>query len=272
MPDALTSAYQRELRRTRDKVGDAVAAHWLSLGTYNEADVPRFVAKIAPVVVAGQSRAIALSSAYSAKKLGIKPIGVSAAAVIPKLRNSVPLAEVYRRPFVKVWTDLGGGDDLEYAIQTGGDQARSTSLMDVALATMAAYVAFASQLNGALDEGAGGEIVAWRRVADASCCEYCSMLDGVHTGPSQPQPLHNRCGCTAEPITRSASPGSFAQFAGPGATFDDAEIHEHGELGPVIGKAGDSFTGPSQINPKDYGTFDDFAAARAAERGHAAAA
>jgi len=137
---------------------------------------------------------------------------------------------VYQRPFVTVWTALKNGDDYSDAVDAGQARAESSSSMDVALAMTAAYTLF-----GFLSE----QIVAWVRVADGGCCDYCQTLDGIHTGPTEPQPLHNFCGCTADPITRQSKSDSFIR---PGDTLGDVTIHQHGELGPVITKAGDHFT------------------------------
>lgn len=233
MVDRLTFAYQGQLRRTREAVGSAVANQWQRLGSYNEADVPEFVDRITPIIAAGQTRAVALSNAYVSRKLSSVPFGLNVPDLRSTLRNGTPPQTVYRRPFVTVWTALKNGDDYGDAVQAGQAQAESSSLMDVALAMTAAYVAF-----GALSASSGEEIVAWRRVAESPCCDYCQMLDGVHTGPTEPQPLHNRCGCTADPITRR-SPGNHV---GEGDTIGDVTIQQHGELGPVITQAGDHFT------------------------------
>lgn len=244
MPDALTGAYQRQLKMTRNAVGDAVGRQWKHLGSYNEADVPRFVDAVSPIVAAGQSRAVALTSAYLSRKLGQPPMGLTMAG-LPPIRNGVPLDVVYRRPFVRVWsalkaldgeTDDGEDDGYDYAVQLGEDQATSNSLMDIALATMASYVGFALLSKGG--------IRGWVRRADPGCCSYCQDIDGAYTGPDEPQPLHNRCGCTADPVTSDDLGGASLS---PGSTHGDTAIHEHGELGPVIAKKGDSFAGPEDI-------------------------
>ena len=243
MVDKLTLAYQAHLRSTRAAVSDAVGAQWRALGSYNEADVGRFVSAVSPVVSAGQIRAVSLTQAYVARKTGSPIVGVDVPALQATLRNGVGSDVVYRRPFVRVWTTLkriGAGDeegDYETAVQVGQNQAESNSDMDIALAMMAAYVALGSSSS---DSGSEDEIVAWRRVADGNCCDYCQMLDGVHTGPDEPQPLHNRCGCTAEPIMRRSR--ITGDLASPGDSIEGVTIHQHGELGPVISRKGDSFT------------------------------
>lgn len=242
MGSSLTAAYQGQLKATRNAVGDAVAHQWRSLQTYNEADVPRFVGKVAPIIEAGQARAVALTSAYVARKTGSPIAGLSLSS-LPPIRNGVLPDVVYRRPFVGVWSALGDDDydgDYEAATNVGLEIAKSSSLMDVALTVMAAYVGFAALGSG---------IKAWRRVADPGCCDYCQSIDGSYTGPDEPQPLHNRCGCTADPVTNEVS--SDAKFLSPGATHEDTQIQDHGELGPVITARGDHFAGPSEIPAGD---------------------
>jgi len=271
MPTLLTLNYQDALRRTRHAVGDAVGKHWDALGHYDKADVPRFVAAVKPIVKAGQARAIALSDAYLAKLTktptpGIDPSLVSGAAV----RNGVSPDDEYEAPFVNVWTSLKNDGDWQAAVQSGRDRAVSSSLMDVALSTMASYVLFGQMNNSQADES--GQIVAWRRVAEAGCCEFCQEIDGAHTGPDTPQPLHNRCGCTAEPIYGRSRPEG--KYLDAGTTIGVTTIQDHGELGLVITQKGDSFTGPeavvsaakSAVDPKNFSSYEAFAAARAAER------
>lgn len=242
MPNALTAAYQQQLKMTRNAVGDAVGRQWQRLGTYNEADVPRFVDAVSPIIAAGQSRAVALTSAYVARHTGSPIAGLSLDS-LPPIRNGVPPNVVYRRPFVGVWSALADDNydgDYEAATDIGQEMAKSSSLMDVALTVMAAYVGFSALGTG---------ITAWRRVADPGCCAYCQNIDGAYTGPNEPQPLHNRCGCTADPVTHEVP--SDATYLNAGSTHDDTAIQEHGELGPVIADKSDHFTGPSGIPAGD---------------------
>jgi len=250
MVDKLTLAYQAHLRSTRAAVSDAVGAQWRALGSYNEADVDRFVSAVSPIVSAGQMRAVALTQAYVAKRSNRPVVGIDVPNLQAGIRNGVAPSVVYRRPFVRVWTQLKKGqedyrdDNFDYAVDLGQQTAEGNSNMDVALAVTAAYV-----ILGLLSGGDGdNEIVAWVRDAEASCCAYCQMLDGVHTGPTEPQPLHTGCGCTAHEIYRGHHiPGVNVS---PGSSIDDVTIHEHGELGPVIGRKGDGFTSINDLTAR----------------------
>jgi hypothetical protein len=76
-------------------------------------------------------------------------------------------------------------------------------------------------------------------------------------------PIHERCHCGVLPIVGGKDPGrnlnedEFKHIygeAGSTAREDLAkvrvEVHEHGELGPVLRKKGDNFRGPSDVKPR----------------------
>jgi hypothetical protein len=241
MADKLTLAYQAELKKTRLMTGSRVQETWKRLGSYNEDDVPRFLAQVEPIVRAGQQRASSMTSAYLSRKLNVPPVAVPLNEVVARVRNGTPMAEVYRRPFVEVWGDLHDNQSWADAVQSGGKRAFSISGMDVLLAFTAAMVVFSAV------RGAGERVVGYQRISDPNCCEYCSMLDGVVTGPDEPMPIHNNCGCTADPLLRETAAERDSPPAEPGDTVDKAAIEEHGEYGPVITVAGQRFTGPSDL-------------------------
>lgn len=73
-------------------------------------------------------------------------------------------------------------------------------------------------------------------------------------------PLHGRCKCTVLPIINSVDPGRVLNKNALGQLYKAAgstgardlkkvryTIHEHGELGPVLGMHGQNFTGPADI-------------------------
>lgn len=240
MRNALTAAYQSHLKATRGVVSAAVGHEWRKLGSYDRADIPRYLDRVVPIVQAGQARAVALTSAYLARTIGQPIVGLPVADLSgAAVRNGTPPDTVYTRAFIGVWADLKNGVAWDDAVAAGDSRVQSSAEMDVALSSRAATLAF-----GARD---GSQIVGWRRVADSSCCDYCQAIDGAHTGPTEPQPLHNRCGCTAEPITKTSSLHSAEPFLLAGVVIGDVAIHQHGELGPVIGQKGDNFTSEADL-------------------------
>jgi len=249
---SLTQAYQSELKRTRHAVADRVAANWRRLPDLRDERIPGFLAATLPVVKAGQGRAVALTSAYLSKKLGVAPVGLDVESLVgANARGGVDPAEVYRRPFITARAAIFS-IGIAAATEKGLSRLMATADMDVALSGRDANLAFAGQ--------SGDQIIGWTRVADGGCCDFCQSIDGATTGPDEPQPLHNRCGCTADPITHSSSPGfsgfGLGSILAAGVVIGEGiaavMIHEHGELGPVIGAAGDNFAGPDDLNDPGY--------------------
>jgi hypothetical protein len=88
-------------------------------------------------------------------------------------------------------------------------------------------------------------IYGFQRVADAGACDFCQAIDGAYCKSADASPLHPRCGCSLEPLT-SPHPGAAWLPDGTHVT-DTYAIHDHGELGAVIGAPGDAFTTEAQI-------------------------
>ena len=242
--DTLTQAYQAELKKTRQVVADRVAEMFRTLPNYYDDQVPGFVARAVPVVQAGQQRAVALTTAYSSRKLGVAPVGVDTAAIIDGVRGDVTANDVYARPFVTVRAAIASVG-ISTAVVMGINRLRSTANMDVQMASRDAL--------GPLADALGKRVTGWTRVAEPSCCDFCQELDGVTTGPTEPQPLHNNCGCTAEPEVTGLGLASMAA----GTVFGMVAIHEHGELGPVITDKHDDFTSELDFTAKQKRLYQD---------------
>lgn len=188
----LTANYQQSLKRTRTATSNSVRRIWKALPAYNEAEVKEFLKKVLPIVNAGQRKAIAQTSAYLSMKTKTPIIGLNAPKVVKSAKNDMTPEQVYRTPFIATWGALSDGADYEDAVMQGENEAAGMSQMDIALAAGAAMYAWGDQSSE--------EIVAWVRVAEGGACEFCQSVDGAHTGPDEPMPLHRDCGCTADPI------------------------------------------------------------------------
>lgn len=221
---ALTDAHIEAQRRLRVMVAQAVGTAWTSLPAYDEEQVPTFTATAASVVVAGQRQSVALTNAYLARALGRQPLPLDTPAIIAALRGDATPGEVYRRPFVTVWTALKAGSEFEAAVAAGLARATSTASMDVQMAMRAASNAV---------QAADDRIYGFQRAADPGACSYCSMLDGAYVKSADAMPMHNGCGCGLEPLT--------APHPRAASLPDGVAVHEHGELGPVLGDPAHSF-------------------------------
>lgn len=112
--------------RILEATAAAVRQAWLNLGTYDAADVPRFIAKVQPIVERAAAQIAALVDTTSAQLAGTRPIGV--AARIPETlvnpRNT-PLEDVWRRPFFDHWGRLSAGKDWQASIEASASRASS---------------------------------------------------------------------------------------------------------------------------------------------------
>jgi hypothetical protein len=226
----LVSAHLQAQARLRQIVFTAIATIWHGLGTYDEADVERFVDAAVPIVLAGQTQAVALTEAFILRRLGLEPIGLDVAELTgAAMRGGVPLEEVYRRPFVNVWTALGKNVPWEAAVHAGEARATASAEMDVQLSHRAAY--------GAMQQ-AEPRIKGYRRRANGGACTFCQLVNGAFVKSANAMPLHNRCGCGLDPVMQDVMVTS---------TPEGVAVHQHGELGPMLTSPDDHFTHESEI-------------------------
>ena len=241
--DALTQAYQSELKKTRLLVADRVGGIFKDLPDYYDERIPGFLDEALPVVRAGQERAIALTTAYASQVLNTAPVGIDVPKIIESVRGGVSSADVYARPFVTVRSAIMS-IGIAAAVVKGTNRMMGTATMDVQMASRDALGPLASAL--------GQRVTGWTRVADPNCCDFCLELDGITTGIDEPQPLHNNCGCTATPNTTGLGIGSLVA----GSVVAAVAIREHGELGPVITGKDDGFTSLDDFTKKQRRQYE----------------
>ena len=236
---ALTQAHiraQAELRRT---VSAIIAGIWARLGHYDQADVDPWLADALPVVAGAQSQSIALTSAFIAMSLKVPAFGVADPAKLAgaAVRGGTPPADVYTRPFITVWTALKNGQPWQDAVAQGQARAESAASMDVALSSRATF----AEAQDTVTTDGGDNIIGYQRVADGGACDFCAEINGAFCYNADASPLHNHCGCGLEPIM-SKFPSDATILPDHPSETDAYAIHDHGELGAVIGAPGDNFT------------------------------
>lgn len=225
MASALASAHIEAERRIRVAAERAVRSIWESLPGYDRENVDEWLSKVLPVVLASQRQSVMITDAYLARALERRPLGVDSAELAASLRGPVAPGEVYERPFVTVWTALKGGTAYPDAVNAGLARATGTAAMDV-------QMAMRSTANAVQD--VDDAIFGFQRVADPGACEFCSLVDGAYVKSADAMALHNHCGCGLEVLT---SPHSLAATLPSGVA-----VHQHGELGPVLGSPDHDFT------------------------------
>ncbi|HET7588606.1 MAG TPA: hypothetical protein VFK14_00250 [Solirubrobacterales bacterium] len=245
MLSPLAEAHIEAERRLRLLTSQTVGDIWKSLPGYDRQNVDQWLSEVLPVVLGAERQSAALTEGYIARALDRLPEGVDVDALIgAALRNGVPPAEVYERPFVNVWTALKDGRSFADAVESGLARATSTAAMDVQLAMRSTASAV---------QAADPSIFGYTRVADATACSFCLEVDGTYVKSADAMPLHNRCGCGLEPQTephRGAvllPDGTQIREHAYGPLNDNIAIHLHGELGPVLTGAHDHFTSESEI-------------------------
>lgn len=175
------------------------------------------------------------------------------------IRNGVPPAEVYARPFVDVWTALGDLDlALEEAIQRGATRIEELVDTDLSLAHDWTVRDLIGQTR----------VVGYRRVlVGATNCALCIVASTQRYKSSQLKGIHPGCNCVVRPIfgeddAPHVLDGDLLQqvHAEIGLKFGVSDraarkidyrkillTREHGEYGPTLTYSTDRFTGPDDL-------------------------
>lgn len=256
----------------RTRVQTFAAARYAA-GDYRDADMARFISQVTPVVLAGRRQVSAITDAYLTQVLqasGIKaprrgPIDTAA------LRG-VDVQDVYARPYQAVWTSLSKGDAFDAAVAAG-----TSRLMDLISTDM--QMAKTYTARDVLTHSKG--VTGYARVpSGVNTCTLCEIASTQMYSREDLMPIHPGCGCGVEPVTRdnpwdqsaadsnlenihqavadrfgSSSNGArdvgLGKVDSHGRAISDytglVVVRDHGEIGPILLRAGDHFTGPAAL-------------------------
>lgn len=261
--------YRDALIDVRKRVSARVDRNWRDLGSWDEADVDRFLARTLPVVDAGQRRTVSLTDAYLARVARRRAVGLVADDLVGSaVRNGTDPADVYRRPFVQLWSALKAGTQFSDAMNAAGARAAQSAATDVSLTMRASADAFDAQAEES-------KIIGWERVLDPDACAFCATASTQRYKSANLEPLHANCQCGIAPVfaendraikdfnrqvlrnMKDANAGKDApywkarHFRVDGQTGEvilpDVAVHTHGELGPVLADAAHAFTSAADI-------------------------
>lgn len=278
-PVTLAEAHILTQARLRALAVQAVANAWQSLPAYNLVNVAQFLAIVVPIINAAQRQSAALTNAYLGQATGRPPLPLDVQKVIgPAIRNGTPPEVVYRRPFVTTWTALKrlppepprsppapaapapavtpasvlapatvvppaarvvepAPERVIQARNAGLAHAKASAAMDVQN-TMRHTL----KLIGDTDI----LILGYRRVPDATACDFCKLIAGRRYLTSELQPVHANCGCGVDVITE-ANRGDFFGKLENDLSIPGVAVREHGELGPLLVDPDDHFTTEDEI-------------------------
>ncbi len=260
---AETQAHIAANTRLQEIAATAAAAAWLGLGSYDEEDVPRFLARVVPVILAAQRQSVVLTVAFLARAIGRRPaavdvtqlVGAAIRTATPEViaasqrgglalasdATGVPPEVVYRRPFVAVWSDLSKGTPWADAVNAGRERVEATAAFDAQNAMRHTLRAV-----GEADD----LILGYRRVPDSDACDFCKLIAGRRYLTSDLMEVHPRCQCGVDIIT-AENRGDFTgkrendlAITRDGVT---AAVVTHGELGALLVNGAHGFTGLDDI-------------------------
>lgn len=252
--------------RSRAKVREASArfarASWLSLGSWRDRDVDRFVSRVVPHVVGARRQVATLQSSYIPMVAGGKRAPV---IDVTDLRG-VPDVEVYRRPAVEMRTQLAKGAPFATAQKAALRRLESLVTTDLQMASV-------RQSRESMAEA--GVRMFQRTLGEGNAhCALCVIASTQRYYIENLLPIHPGCGCGVAPYdgpdvwvinrtlleaTHEAVEARFGMSDRGGRVISDEESgrvdgylnlivqHEHGEIGPVLGWRGDKFTGPDDF-------------------------
>jgi hypothetical protein len=227
----LARAHIEVERRLRLATVTALERIWRNLPGYDRANVDQWLSQVLPFVAAAQRQSVAVTEAYLARAMGRPPLGLNPDNLIgAAVRNGTSPEEVYKRPFVSMWSSLGSGNQWQDAFGAGLARATGSAAMDPQLSMRAT----ADAVNSA-----DPNMYGFTRVADDGACDFCEAIDGAYVKFGDAMELHPNCGCSLEPNTE---PHRLAAKLPSGVA-----VHQHGELGPVLAAPGEHFTGPSGL-------------------------
>lgn len=230
---AMMAAYLAATAALRSRLLALTAVAFAGQGDYRDAAADAFVAAMVPLVQASQQTMASLTSAYLAHLTSATAGGTTAPVGVPpellsNLRGA-DLAQVYRRPYVQVWTDLSKGKPLDTAVAAGNRRAQSIVATDLQMArTKAAQVVMQNDKR----------VTGYRRVlVGAHSCGMCIVASSVRYHKSNLMPIHPGCDCAIAPILGHGDPGRTIDSAilSEGATeqaigTEGMKFFEHGDV------------------------------------------
>ena len=241
---------------------------FLGLGSWRDADADEFIAQAVPLIQGGQRSLAALTAAFVAAQaseaLGttIAPPGVPDDEAI-ELRVGIDAEAVYRRPFATVYNALAKGKNLTTAVELGRARLEQIAEMDLqqtyARASRAAMQGLPSDARPRF----------WRRVLTGlENCALCTIASTQRYTVEDLNPIHPNCDCQVQGIF-GRDPGQVIERdlleqvhaavedltgqADRGARAPDYRqlmvqmTPQHGEVGTLLVRPRDRFTGPGDL-------------------------
>ena len=241
---------------------------FLGLGAWRDADADRFVAQAVPLLQGSQRALAGLTAAFIAEQAAaglrrtVAPPGLPDSEVL-ELRAGIDAEAVYRRPFVELYTALKQGKSMTDGLRLGRVRLAEIAEMDMQQTYSRASRAALRALPAA------DRPRFWRRVLTGlENCALCVVASTQRYTVEDLSPIHGGCDCEVQGLW-GPDPGQVIEpellervheavrdLTGQedrGAREPDYRellvqmTAEHGELGPLLVRPRDHFTGPSDL-------------------------
>jgi hypothetical protein len=208
---AIVANYNTSATSLRGALADAVMGRFDRLTSWRDDDAEAFASSAADLVEGAQQAMASITDAYLAALLtdllgvDVQPLGVD----LPADLRGVDAREVYRRPFVQIWTDLAGGALLNAAIAAGRRRAEGLATTDLQLAkTHASRIVLERQEEAGQRRRGGRRVVGYRRVLTGrENCAMCVLASTQRYHVKDLLPIHPACDCAVAPIVGRQDPG-----------------------------------------------------------------
>ncbi|TFD58021.1 hypothetical protein E3T43_07160 [Cryobacterium sp. Hh7] len=247
---------------------------WGQSRAFRDADIERIMARVIPVVQAGQMQAAQVTNAYIGRLAVLAGVtwtpGVDRDAIIDY--RGIPAEEVYRRPAVATYSALAKGTPYLDAVKVGAARLVGIIATDMQQASN-------RQASAAI---AGSGFSAFRRqLSGRENCAFCVIASTQRYLKGDLLPLHPACDCETMPLLSATDPGQvinrnllemthaaidkqlgftdrgardldIGKVSSSGQPLSDYTdlivVNDHGELGPVLGWRGAKFTGADDLH------------------------
>lgn len=240
------NAYLNTKEATTQRVIRYIESQWLRLSSWKDADILRFAKQVAPVVEGGQTQIGNLTAGYLST-LNLIATGSRDTVGIPKQAMSsqslrgVEGVELFQRTGSTIYFGLSQGKPLNMLVAKAGQRAISMARTNLQLSsTHSARIAMSDNQN----------IIGYRRVLSGEVCEICELASEHKYNTEDLMPIHNNCTCGIAPIYGNSDPAKVIDSkveSSDNRAEDGIEVHEHGEVGPVLAIKGQHFTGSDDV-------------------------
>ncbi|MWK39580.1 hypothetical protein GEV43_40000 [Actinomadura sp. J1-007] len=260
---AIIGAYAQTTGQMRASLLAVLLTLWRGLGSWRDGDQAGFLRAAVPQALGAQRQMASLTDAYLAALLadmrGGPPRPTGAPAPTGAQLRGVDPEVLYARPFRTLYAGLGDDKPFEQAMADAERRLLHVAATDLQLAKT-------HTARQVLD--ADPRVTGYRRVLVGSVsCGLCVVASTQRYRKENLLPIHPGCDCAVAPIVGDTDPGQVINeplledvHDAIATTFGKADrggrapdyrqflvTHEHGEIGPVLARTRDRFTGPGDL-------------------------